>query len=183
MLQNLLAERFPLVVHHETRIRPCYDLVVAAGASMFHAWVPDPNAPPRAVVKALQPGQSGLSFSFSARPPLVHVTNRQSMSDFAAELQILNYFSDNAREDAGAADGPTVKQRLESLPRFIDRTALTGLFEFTLDFEGAQVPTASGGGTTLFEALQRQLGLKAIKAKAPVDVLVIDRVDKLPSEN
>ncbi len=43
MLQNLLAERFHLALHHETRNFPGYDLVVAPGGLKLKPWAPDPN--------------------------------------------------------------------------------------------------------------------------------------------
>jgi uncharacterized protein (TIGR03435 family) len=46
------------------------------------------------------------------------------------------------------------------------------------------IPSASAGGPTWSEALEKQLGLKLVKVKRiPVDVLVIDHVDKVPAEN
>jgi uncharacterized protein (TIGR03435 family) len=80
----------------------------------------------------------------------------------------------------------------------VDQSALTGRYDFTLNwtpdefqFPGLRGP--NGGalpppppGTTeapdLFTAIQQQLGLKLDSMKAPVDVIVIDHVEK-PSEN
>jgi uncharacterized protein (TIGR03435 family) len=48
----------------------------------------------------------------------------------------------------------------------------------------ARIPAgADGGGPTLFIALEEQLGLKLVKKKASLDVLVIDHADKVPTEN
>jgi uncharacterized protein (TIGR03435 family) len=85
------------------------------------------------------------------------------------------------------------------MPRVADKTGLTGVYEIKLEFEGTAVvpgslpvmqntPSAASDpgpvGATLFTALENQLGLKLIKAKdVPVDVLVIDHVDKVPVEN
>jgi uncharacterized protein (TIGR03435 family) len=44
-------------------------------------------------------------------------------------------------------------------------------------------PASDAGGPTLFKALQDQLGLKLEAAKAPQDVLVIDKAEKVPIEN
>jgi uncharacterized protein (TIGR03435 family) len=88
-------------------------------------------------------------------------------------------------------------------PRVIDQTGLPGIYEFTLRFTLAAarretMPPASAGGEAsvpgasdptgnaidVFAALEQQLGLKLQKVNAvPVDVLVIDSADKVPTEN
>ncbi len=74
-----------------------------------------------------------------------------------------------------------------------DKTGLAGKYDFTLEFEGymgpggAFPPAAADGASatapTLPEALELQLGLKLEEKKAPLDVLVIEHVDKVPGEN
>jgi len=71
----------------------------------------------------------------------------------------------------------------------IDRTGLTGTFDVHLKW-AADPSTGAGGpgtaddptGPSIFTALQEQLGLKLESAKGPVEVLVIDHVEK-PSAN
>ncbi len=76
----------------------------------------------------------------------------------------------------------------------IDMTGLKGFYDFELQWtpdEGAAMPkpgeggalTDSATGPSLMVALQQQLGLKLEMRKAPVDILVIDRVDRIPKEN
>jgi uncharacterized protein (TIGR03435 family) len=76
----------------------------------------------------------------------------------------------------------------------LDKTGLTGKYDFNLDFTqddrtSADGPspavdnTAEPGPPDLFTALQQQLGLKLEEKKGPVDVLVVDRAEKTPSEN
>jgi uncharacterized protein (TIGR03435 family) len=67
-------------------------------------------------------------------------------------------------------------------------TGLTAKYDFTLSWamEGMALPgsTPSGdSGPTIFAALQEQLGLKLEQKKGPVDRIVIDHIDKAPSEN
>lgn len=71
----------------------------------------------------------------------------------------------------------------------VDRTGLTGGFdldlEFTPDPAAAAQPPAAGGDAnlpSLFTALEEQLGLKLQPQRGPVEVLVIDRVER-PTEN
>jgi uncharacterized protein (TIGR03435 family) len=65
----------------------------------------------------------------------------------------------------------------------VDATGLTELFDFTLDFtlDESTSPDREWG-QTLFEAVQRQLGLNLEARKGPVEVIVIDHVEK-PSGN
>ncbi len=85
------------------------------------------------------------------------------------------------------------------IPRIVDRTGLTGTYEFTLEFAGMFVLPASLAGTnatgptqadpgeigpTLFNALEKQLGLRLQKVKSvPVDILVVDHAHRAPTQN
>lgn len=71
-----------------------------------------------------------------------------------------------------------------------DQTGLTGLYEFTLTFDDSnnRPPTARNDAPAdplpdLFTALQDQLGLKLESKKIPLDLIVVDRVEKTPTEN
>ena len=70
----------------------------------------------------------------------------------------------------------------------LDRTGLTGAFDFSLEWsiepDPAQLPGSQSAdtGSTFLQALQEQLGLKLKSTAGPVDVLVIDHVER-PSEN
>lgn len=71
-----------------------------------------------------------------------------------------------------------------------DRTGLSGIYEFTLDWTPDRPASAAPGieaandptGPTIFTAIEEQLGLRLESRKMPVDTLVIDRVEK-PSDN
>jgi uncharacterized protein (TIGR03435 family) len=69
----------------------------------------------------------------------------------------------------------------------LDKTGLTGVYDFTVDTSGlgfnGQPPQDPNAGPSIFTAVQDSLGLRLEAQRAPVDVLVIDRVDKLPVEN
>ena len=71
-----------------------------------------------------------------------------------------------------------------SLERLVlDKTGLTGTYDFTLDWANDTASGAdAGGGPSIFTAVQEQLGLRLQPAKAPVSVMVIDRLEK-PTEN
>jgi len=73
---------------------------------------------------------------------------------------------------------------LLTVRQIVDKTGLTGLYDFTLTFalEAAAGPDApppvDPNAPSIFTAIQEQLGLKLESARGPVDVLVIDRADK-----
>ena len=68
----------------------------------------------------------------------------------------------------------------------IDATELKGGFDFTLEWTPDETQPATGGdagGASLFAAVQEQLGLKLEGRKAPVEILVVDHVEKVPVGN
>ena len=65
-----------------------------------------------------------------------------------------------------------------------DATGLKGKYDFILKWiEDRGRPSADDSGPNIFEALQAQLGLKLESKKAMVDVLVVDHIEKTPTEN
>jgi uncharacterized protein (TIGR03435 family) len=75
--------------------------------------------------------------------------------------------------------------RIQPAP-ILDKTGLTGRYDFTLEYQGRtmyapeQVPSIL---KVVQGALEMQLGLTLVKAKVPENVLVIDRLQRLPAEN
>jgi uncharacterized protein (TIGR03435 family) len=64
----------------------------------------------------------------------------------------------------------------------IDKTGLTGMYDYKLQWGDDAAATPEADALSIFTAMQEQLGLKLEPAKAPIQVLVVDRADK-PSEN
>ena len=69
-----------------------------------------------------------------------------------------------------------------------DATGLQGVFDFTLDWSPSgdlKLASADSGdqGISIFTAIQGQLGLKLESGKGPVEVLVVDRIEKTPTQN
>jgi uncharacterized protein (TIGR03435 family) len=137
MLQSLLADRFQLAVHRETRQLPIYALVVAKTGPRLQ-----PADPDAATSRSLKMGQL--------------ITRKMSMTDLASILTF------------------DLKRPVK------DETGLKGDFAFTLEW--APGLGESDDGPSLFAAIQEQLGLKLASTKGPIEVLVIDHVEK-PSEN
>ncbi len=105
------------------------------------------------------------------------------------------YLADNLGFLIYHAVGPGLGKR----PRVADKTGLPGRYDFTLEFacgdcvvasprDGSPIPAngapAGSDGPTIFEAVERQLGLKLVRSREiPLEVLVIDRADRLPAAN
>jgi len=73
----------------------------------------------------------------------------------------------------------------EVMDRYVvDRTGIEGVFDFTLTWPPHTIADRSpdANGSSIFTAIQEQLGLKLVSAKGPVEILIIDHVER-PSEN
>jgi uncharacterized protein (TIGR03435 family) len=183
MLLPLLVERFNLKYHHETRELPGYTLVVAKGGPKMKASEVPPPPPPDA--KSPDPGANpNPGGPGAARPQqrrMLRLMGRGHLESEATNTETLaRVLSDQL--------GRTV----------VDKTGLTGNYDFTLQWtpDDAPPPTpggADGGaphndnaadsvGPSIFTAVQEQLGLKLESSKGTADVIVIDHID-LPSEN
>ena len=158
LLQALLAERFHLKVHHEMKILPMYDLLVAKGGSRLKANAPVPPSPDAAKdPEAAKPRgmmTMGPGMLKGEGLPMASVANQLS---YVLQATV------------------------------VDKTGLTGDFDFELkwtsdDAGPASADTSSEPNVSIFTAVQEQLGLKLQATKGPVDTLVIDRAEQ-PSEN
>jgi uncharacterized protein (TIGR03435 family) len=161
MLRSLLEDRFRLSVHRETRDVPIYALVVARGDGRLGPQIRRPasdfcarRAEAAAKELELPPVPAGMVCG-------IRGSNTQlsggsfSMTGFAGFL-------------AGEA-GRVV----------VDRTGLTGGWDFDLKWSPPDTPSPDPDRPVIFTALQEQLGLRLEATTGPVDVLVVDRVERL----
>jgi uncharacterized protein (TIGR03435 family) len=177
MWQDLLAERFHLKAHVIQKDFPVYELSVAKGGPKLQKSGEGP-------VKE-EPGfpvpRAGEKWALSIAPPR---NTRQTFRDYSmAELV------QQLRWPLGATAGTGTV----AMGRIIDKTGLDGRYDFTLEFAGYRAPggafpppLADGQTDTappLFDAVRQQLGLTLEQKKAPLDVLVVDSVDRAPAEN
>jgi uncharacterized protein (TIGR03435 family) len=179
MLQSLLADRFKLAVHHESRRLPIYALVLSKAGRTGPQLTThsddtkciDPTAGTQRPLPS--PGEElpaycGL-FSILPIPGALHETGSRITMDRLVTL--LSLYVDRA---------------------VVDRTGLTGVFDLTLEFAPPEGPASQPDATasaadpaappSIFAALQDQLGLRLEPQTGPVDVLVIDHVEE-PSPN
>jgi uncharacterized protein (TIGR03435 family) len=79
------------------------------------------------------------------------------------------------------------------MPRVVDKTGITGRFDFKLDFPEATIPglpSANGANIApedvpalVTDALKKQLGLKLTPAKITLDIVIVDHADRVPTAN
>jgi uncharacterized protein (TIGR03435 family) len=154
MLQALLADRFKLALHSDTREATVYNLSVAAGGSNLHPTEPASSS-------------SGAAKPFSGYPAYTaagHVTG-QSVS----LASLCDFLSSTLRHPVTDKTGLTGKYDFQ--------------LQWTPDpVAAADAPAAADSGPSLFAAVEEQLGLKLVPGKGPVTTLVIDHIDR-PSDN
>jgi len=181
MLQRLLEERFHLASHKETRDMPVYALVMASGdrklgpalrrssidcAALIASARGRGNGPPA------PPPPGELSPCSSSVAPGTIVVRSQTMTEFATALSRLT--------NTGSSLGRLI----------VDRTGLDGYYDIDLHFTPDRIPNFGPGGppqglppidceaASIYAAMREQLGLKLESQRAPVDVIVLDRVEK-----
>ena len=170
MLRTLLADRFKLIVHTETRIEPVYALVLAKsdgslGANL-HPAAAD-CATLRTAALAIGPLSGAGPCGLGGQPGAMHIRGI-SLDQLALRLP----------RDAGR--------------RVVNKTGLTGHFDWDLtwtpeafrqtSFDRERFPSIDPDGPSIFTALQEQLGFKLEPENGQGNVLVIDRVDH-PTED
>ena len=168
MLQRLFEDRFQLKIHRETSEGPVYFLTVARGGQKLHPFTEGSctlwSVPP----PPLQPGTKYCGSMISAISPAVDAPGT-TIDEFSRTLRLV-------------LDRPV-----------IDKTGITGRFDIFVKFarEGTELaavrlagppPSDPTSPPSIFTALQEQLGLRLESGRGPVDMLVIDHIEK-PSEN
>jgi uncharacterized protein (TIGR03435 family) len=202
MLRDLLIERFHLAVHRDARKFPGYSLVIAKGGPRLKEAQSDPGVASATDAQPLQskdgvpmaPARLNCVISVSSGAERIRCQG-YSIAEFAATLGHTVSMATGA--DPAAAS-----------PRVIDKTRLAGNYDFTLEFscEGCRglrelAPglaarphsdaAASGsenardaGLPSIFVALDKQMGLRLEKGQdISGDVVVVDHVDKIPTQN
>jgi uncharacterized protein (TIGR03435 family) len=183
MWQNLLKERFGMVLHHESKDFQVDELTIAKGGSKLKE-TSDPNIEP---------------FTPAAGPPKPDKNGFPQLNGSGAIISIFP-----------GANGATATMRARGLPSseiairlanslrrpVIDKTGLTGKYDFVLEFtpdlSGIPLPAgfttndgnnATDPGTNIASAVEKQLGLKLTSTKGKLDVIMVDRAEKVPTEN
>jgi len=158
MLQNLMAERFKMTFHHDSKEMPVYALSVGKNGPKFKESSAEPPSE--------KPARQGTTIQLS-RGRLRFTAHEETIKGLADMLS-------------------------SSLSRPVrDLTGLSAKYDFVLEFAndesaamiqpGAELSPDSA--PSLFTAIQEQLGLKLEQKKAPVEIVVVDHLEKTPTAN
>jgi uncharacterized protein (TIGR03435 family) len=190
MLQSLLADRFKMVVHHETRQLPIYALVLVKEGNLGPQLRAHPaniacNASPSASVSST----SGGSPATIALQDLEQFPCGRVVGGFLLPGDHVQAWSGGRNVSMDVLAGGIGGMEYIDHP-VVNRTGLGGDFDFTVEWdsrtatEDFPAPLERGPvssepvGNSLLEAMRDQLGFKLDLQKGPVDVIVIDHVDK-----
>jgi uncharacterized protein (TIGR03435 family) len=180
MMKSLLADRFKLVARIEKKEMPIYALIQARSDGRLGPQLKASTIDCAAVNAGRRGGPPPGPPDFNGAPPQCGMM---------------------ARPGGVKAGGVPINQILQLLSQnvqriVVDRTGLTGNYDIDLTWTPEQLPQGRGdsppgapalppidpNGPSLFSALQEQLGLKLDSTRGPVDVLVVDKVER-PSED
>ena len=156
MLQQLLSERFKLLVHHEQRAFPLYALTLAKGGPKFEETKPEGS-------------------HVSSYGPTCHVLrSKMGLTEMkgCSMARLAQNLTGWTRNDLGRT--------------IVDHTGLAGRYSFSLNWTPDTAPASNsldvGEGPSIFTAVQEQLGLLLKPEKGLLDTIVIDHVE-MPTEN
>jgi uncharacterized protein (TIGR03435 family) len=167
MARPMLASRFKLAVHEDTRTLPVYALVVASGRPKMKEATPGDTYP-----NGMKGADGGVG-----RPGVMGM-HRETLPS-------------GARISELTGQGVTMDRLAKTLSQpevgrmIVDKTGLTGKYDLKLAWTPETLSTdapSDSANPTLFTAVQEQLGLKLQPEKDPVPVIVIEHVE-MPSEN
>lgn len=185
MLRTMLAERFGMRTHTESRELSAYALTVGKNGAKLQPSTLPPDSEPAKGLTALTPSAGGtLTSSGGPAGP-----TRMTIGPNGVQMVLLK------ARISGFADLLT---SILGKP-VVDRTGLTGYYQIALDIPqgdvqnaarafGMGVPTGTigvptdPGGSSLFQAVE-QFGLRLVSRKEQIETLVIDHIEKLPTAN
>jgi uncharacterized protein (TIGR03435 family) len=193
MLKSLLIERFGLEWHVEARPIATYALLVG------------PDGPRMLAVEALDELTKTFPIEPGASPPLD--TTDDGRRVITERSGVLRYLTSRTRYDqmvtsrgtwqldAARMTMPELADRLSSAVDrpVIDKTGLTGIYQFKIELprlvrpslvtsaDGKPISVDPSGGSA-FDAV-KTLGLRLEAQRSPLDVVVVDRINRIPTEN
>jgi uncharacterized protein (TIGR03435 family) len=204
MMQSLLIERFHLEMHRETRSFPGYELVVAKDGPTLKESTSGPNAVVADNTTQTPKRRTDGSVILPPGPQMLTSLGRGMIRVQVQEKPIGDLVKSMGRLIAQSL-GEDANDFASRKPRVVDKTGLTGKYDFTIEFScegcsglGANMTMANGAATSspaaaasdgsglpnIFVALEKQIGLKLVKTKdIALDVIVVDHVEKVPTEN
>jgi uncharacterized protein (TIGR03435 family) len=178
MLQSLLEERFKLVVHKDTKPLPTHALTVgkklqlkeASGSEETGCKLQTASGPPtEGGIRLMTSNSSGVATTINLGPGMT--------IQFQCRNITMEAFAAGLRGMMGANLGPNA---------VLDETGLKGSWNFDVKWSlqmGGMMTTNSGDRISVSDALEKQLGLKLEERQVPTPVIVVDSVNRKPSDN
>ena len=161
MFQNLLLDRFKLVLRRETKQLPVYELVIAKSGHKLRPSGDVARDAPSNFPARLSIPSGGVSMGLrieSGHPVQYSVfRNQEGLGNLATHLQVYGHRT------------------------VVDKTGLKGRYDFDLYFEPVQMPDSTG--LTIFDAVQQQLGLRLEDTRNPLETIVVVSGNSTPVEN
>jgi uncharacterized protein (TIGR03435 family) len=171
MMRSLLAERFQLKTHIESKDFPAYEVVIAkSGLKLQESGGASESRKPAALPEGFPtlPAGPGLVSNFSSSGAYQLIRMRGQQQPISALARML---------------------RSPGEEPIVDKTGLAGKYDFTLEYT-MDMPGARPGGEAdppvapaIFTALQEQLGLQLVARKLPFDVVVVESFERIPTGN
>lgn len=198
MLQTLLASRFGLVTHVEPRRVDAYDLVIGKGGVAMQEVEPVDEVEKDFTTSGDRPVFEGRSETFEGPSRLIALSRTAQRVVTTRSLYERRTTSRGTMQiDATRISVPEFAEllRLNLDKPVIDRTGLKGLYQFKVELDrdlvGSRIFTIDVNGNPIkreptgvdtFKAVER-LGLKLEERREPLDVLVVDKMERAPTEN
>jgi uncharacterized protein (TIGR03435 family) len=156
MLQSLLADRFKLVIHKDVRPLPGFALVIGKGKPKLKT--ADNTVEGECTIQPQRP-------SPGTRPSMAFSCHNMTMESFAQRLREMS---------SPYLNNPVV-----------NKTGLAGAWDFDIRFTAwsALIGSSDTDVVTIFEAVDKQLGLKLEPENVPMPVMVIESVNRTPTKN
>ncbi len=185
MVQSLLANRFKLAVHIEKKEAPVIALTLITPGKLGPKLRPHDEGPPCDPPPA---ADGSTAHNVNVFPPACDI--------YSMKITPAQTFMEGSRNTtmsllAGFFNKPNIAISLgHGFDRpVVDQTGLSGMYDFTLEWSPADAITGANGrvfpsdaGPHIQEAMKQQLGMKLVPAKALLDFLVVDHIER-PSEN
>jgi uncharacterized protein (TIGR03435 family) len=179
MMQNLLKARFGLAFHYEKRDFDVYALVVAKNGPKLKVASEGSAPAPVDDIGGIKSLPTLDSDGFPQLPP-----GRAGFSGRGQDGRMRTTARMQTATDIAKWAGFLLRNN-----HIVDKTGLTGKYDFKIEYTngGLRATSPADGPSDPIDdfptALERQVGLRLEKSKAPLDVLVIDHINKIPTEN
>jgi uncharacterized protein (TIGR03435 family) len=169
MLRELLADRFKLVAHTDNRPMPAYTLTVGKKSQL----------------KQFDGAAEGCKFTVENNGPQPQVAPGEPRPPIKLPVIVYTCHITIAALASSLPEMPAVVQYFGSTPVVVDQTGLDGVWEFTFKYTPKVPPSiqVTGENISIFDAMEKQLGLKLEQGTVPLPVVVVDSVNQIPTPN